>query len=290
MAVEIHFIAHFGIVENKLTLFAAGKSKSINVKKKLLITGGSGTLGSSIIKLAIESGRYDVSTISTDPEKHNFPTSCEVFKCDLVTGEGLKNALFGVHFVIHCASNVFDTQRVDYDGTANLLKALDEETIENVIYVSIVGIDNSTYPYYMAKRQVEQLIANSGVPYSILRATQFHEFVLAFIKRLNATDHEMKVPRGLKFQSIAVSDLSEILLRMITSKPTGEVTSVGGLEITNFETMVNKYLYEIKGRQQIIMVDPSEPREVIFSMGKNVVTESMYGKITWASFLEGLKN
>jgi uncharacterized protein YbjT (DUF2867 family) len=231
-----------------------------------------------------------VNTISTDPEKHNFPTACSVFKADLATGEGVRKALRGAHFVIHCASNASDTRRVDYDGTANLLKALDEEVIENLIYVSIVGIDDSTYPYYMAKLQVEQLISNSGVPYSILRATQFHEFILSFIKRLNATDHEIKVPEGLKFQSIAVSDLSEILLRMIASKPTGEVTSVGGPEITNFEIMVINYLYAIKGRQQILPVDPTQPREVIFSKGKNLVSEARYGKITWAHFLEGLKN
>jgi uncharacterized protein YbjT (DUF2867 family) len=200
----------------------------------------------------------------------------------------LKNALFGVHFVIHCASSVIDTQRVDYGGTQNLLKALNEVAIENLIYVSIVGIDDSTYPYYMAKLQVEQLLANSGIPYSILRSTQFHDFVLAFIKRLNTTDHEIKVPKGLKFQSIAVSDLSEILLRMISSKPTGEVTFVGGQEITDFEIMVIKYLYKIKGRQQIILVDPMQPREVIFSKGKNLVTESRYGKITWVDFLESI--
>ena len=117
----------------------------MNVKKKLLVTGGSGTLGSSIIKLAIESGRYEVRTISTDPEKHNFPTDCTVFKSNLATGEGLKNALLGVDFVIHCASSASDTRQVDYEGTANLLKALDEEAIENLIYVSIVGIDDSTF-------------------------------------------------------------------------------------------------------------------------------------------------
>ena len=140
----------------------------------------------------------------------------------------------------------------------------------------------------MAKLQVEQLIANGGIPYSILRATQFHEFVLALIKRLNATDHEIKVPEGLKFQSIAVSDLSEILLRMITLKPTRKVTSVGGPEIINFEVMVSNYLCAIKGRQQIIPVDPTQPREIIFSKGKNLIYESRHGKITWAQFLESL--
>lgn len=260
------------------------------MKKKLLITGGSGTLGSSIIKLAIGNGHYYVTTISTDPEKHNFPTNCTVFKSDLVTGEGLKNALSGVHFVIHCASSVVNTQQVDYDGTINLLKALDETVIENLIYVSIVGIDHSTYPYYMTKLKVEQLIANSGIPYSILRATQFHDFVLSFIKRLNATDHEIKVPKGLKFQSIAVPDLSALLLSMISSKPTREVTSVGGQEITDFESMVIKYLHVIKGRQQIVQIEPTQAREMLFSEGKNLVPGSKYGRITWAHFLESLKN
>lgn len=259
------------------------------MKKKLLITGGSGTLGSSIIKQAIESDCYDVSTISTNPEEHNFPAKCSVFKSNLVTGEGLTEALAGVSFVIHCASSVVDTERVDYDGTLKLLRALDKDTIQNLIYVSIVGIDNSTYPYYMVKSRVEQLIASSGVPYSILRTTQFHDFVLAFIKGLYAADHEIKVPKGVKFQSIAVPEVSELLIRMVTSKPGGCITSVGGPEIMDLEVMVIKYLQAIKSKLDVASIDPIQPREIIFSKGKNLTSESKYGNITWTDFLESLK-
>ena len=129
------------------------------MKKKLLITGGSGTLGSAIIRQSLEEGEYEVSTISTDPGKYSFPENCEVFKADLVTGEGLKEALNGVQLIIHCASNVTNAQQVDYDGTVNLLAALDKSTLENLVYISIVGIYDTEHPYYMIKLKVEKLLA-----------------------------------------------------------------------------------------------------------------------------------
>ncbi len=260
------------------------------MKKNLLVTGGSGTLGSAIIRLALEEGRYEVSTISTDPGKHSFPENCTVFKSDLVTGEGLKEALNGVQLIIHCASSVNDAQHVDYDGTANLLEALDKSTMENLVYVSIVGIDHTDHPYYMMKLKVEQLISGSNIPYSIIRATQFHEYVVAFIKSLNATDQEINVPSGLKFQTIAVPELAERLLGMLSAKATGSVTTVGGPEIMGLEDMTSEYLNSIGSHQRLHLIDASQPREFRFRTGANLVPDAKYGQITWASFLKGVSS
>lgn len=259
------------------------------MKKKLLVTGGSGTLGSEIIRKALEDNLYEVSTISTSPEKHIFPENCRVFKADLVTGEGLKDALNGIQLIIHCASSVNDPQHVDYDGTANLIAAADKSVLENLVYVSIVGIDDTDHPYYVMKLKVEQLIAGSGVPFSILRATQFHEYVVDFIKSLTATDKEIKVPTGLKFQTIAVPELAEIFLRMLSSKATGEIAYIGGPEVKGLEDMTAGYLTAIRSQQEILLVEASQPREFRFRTGANLVPYAKYGLITWARFLEALK-
>ena len=259
------------------------------MKKKLLVTGGSGTLGSAIIKQAIEDGRYEVRTISTDPGKHSFPKECRVFKSDLTTANGLEHALKDVQLIIHCASSVTDPQHVDFDGTANLIAVLDRSVFENLEFVSIAGIDHTDHPYYMMKLKVEQLIAGSGILYSILRATQFHEYVVDFIKSLKATDHDINVPSGLKFQTIAVPELAEILLAMVTAKASGAITTVGGPEIMALEHMAADYLNAIGSQQQLNMVDASQPREFRFRTGANLVPDSKFGKITWARFLEGIK-
>jgi len=259
------------------------------MKKKLLITGGSGTLGSAIIQLALKTGRYEVSTLSTDPGKHSFPETCRVFKGDLITGEGLREALNTVQLIIHCASSVNDAQRVDLNGTANLLAALDSSTIENLVYVSIVGIDHVDHPYYMIKVKVEQLIAGSGIPYSIMRATQFHEYVVAFIRSLKATDAEINVPSGLKFQPIAVPDLAEMLLELSSAKATGLVSFVGGPEILGLEDMTAAYLNATRSQQKLHLIEPAQPRELRFRTGANLVPHAKYGKITWARFLEGME-
>ncbi len=259
------------------------------MKKKVLITGGSGTLGSAIIKLAIEDDRYEVSTLSTDPEKHVFPSNCRVFKADLTSANGLQEALKGIQLIIHCASSVTDPQHVDVDGTSNLLAALDQSIIENFVYVSIVGIDHTDHPYYVMKEKVEQLIAASGIPYSILRATQFHEYVIAFIKGLKASAMAIDVPTGLKFQPIAVSELAGAYLEMLTKKATGTITAIGGPEILGLEEMTAAYLKAVSSQQQLKLVEPSQPREFRFRTGANLVPEARYGQITWTRFLEGIK-
>jgi uncharacterized protein YbjT (DUF2867 family) len=259
------------------------------MKKKLLVTGGSGTRGSAIINQALKEGRYEVSTISTDPEKHTFPVKCRVFKSNLATAEGLKEALNDVQLIIHCASSVTDPQHVDFDGTANLIAVLGRSVFENLVFVSIVGIDHTDHPYYMMKLKVEQLIAGSGIPYSILRATQFHEYVIDFIKSLKAMDHEINVPSGLKFQTIAVPELAEILLAMLPAKASGAITTVGGPEIMGLENMAADYLNAIGSQQQLHLVDASQPREFRFRTGANLAPDAKHGQITWARFLEGLK-
>ena len=93
------------------------------------------------------------------------------------SGDGLAAAVAGVGVIVHCASDPL-RPRVDIEGTGNLLQAARTAGTSHLVHPSIVGIDRVPYRYYQAKLQAERLLQASGLPWTILRATQFHQLVL----------------------------------------------------------------------------------------------------------------
>ena len=94
-------------------------------------------------------------------------------------------AVRDVDVIVHCASSPRKTREIDVEGTKRLLKAADRAGVSHVVFISIVGIDRNPYfPYYRMKLETERLIESSPVPGTILRATQFHEFVLGILRFL----------------------------------------------------------------------------------------------------------
>src|SRR5690349_20736702 len=135
----------------------------------LLVTGASGTLG-SVVTPRLEKEGYRVR-----------PTSRRArsgwVAADLRTGEGLAEAVDGVDVIVHLASSPGRARQTDVEGTRLLLTEARHAGVGHVLYVSINGIDRVPYRYYQAKLDTEEVVEASGVPYTILRAAQFHPFV-----------------------------------------------------------------------------------------------------------------
>src|SRR5690348_9960290 len=147
---------------------------------EVLITGGTGHLGKLIVQF-FRNKNHPVRVLTTKP-LYLRENLVEYYRGDLVKNENLANAVKGVNTLIHCASNPKDFESTDVIGTRHLLEAAKDQGVEHFIYISIVGVDKSDYPYYVAKYKAEQLIVNSGIPYTIVRATQFHNFLLNIIQ------------------------------------------------------------------------------------------------------------
>ena len=97
---------------------------------------------------------------------------------DLTTGKGLTEALAGADVVVHAASHKLRYRTVDLGGTRRVIAELREtDSKAHVIYTSIVGADYNPYPYFQAKRACEMVLRNSGLPVTVVRATQFHELI-----------------------------------------------------------------------------------------------------------------
>jgi uncharacterized protein YbjT (DUF2867 family) len=141
------------------------------VTMRVLVTGGSGTLGSEVVAELRRRG-------------HEATSASRRSGVDLATGEGVAEALTGMDAVVHCATRPQRAQAVDVEGTRRLAAEAARTGPPHVVYVSIVGCDANPFPYYRAKAQAESLLAAADLPVTVVRATQFHPFAAAVARAL----------------------------------------------------------------------------------------------------------
>jgi uncharacterized protein YbjT (DUF2867 family) len=132
----------------------------------VVVTGGNGGLGSELVA-ELRSGGAEVVPAS---RRTGF---------DLATGVGVADMLADADVIVHAATNL-RFRRVDLNGTRRMVQVLtDAGRRPHVIYVSIVGCDLNPYPYYRAKHACEIVLRKSGLPVTVVRATQFHTLIAA---------------------------------------------------------------------------------------------------------------
>jgi uncharacterized protein YbjT (DUF2867 family) len=216
------------------------------------------------------------------------PATVEVATGDLASGAGLREAARGVEVIIHCASDWRDPlMRTDVVGTRALLDAARAGGLPYIIYPSIVGVDQAEYAYFRAKREVEQMVEHSGFPWTVLRATQFHNFVQYLLQSCGAdTQPEVVVPGGIRLQSIDVGEVADRLVLLMEHGPSGQTSEMGGPQILSLEEMAQIYVH-LRGRQATIR--SAEPADEMYKMmrtGIILTPEHAEGKITWEQYLQ----
>jgi len=186
---------------------------------RVAVAGGTGVVGRHVVDVARDRG-HDVVVLTRG------------VGVDLTTGDGLADVLVGADVVVD-ASNSTAQKRADSEAffgavTRHLLAAESRAGVGHHIALSIVGIDDVPMGYYQGKLLQERLIAEGGVPWSILRATQFHEFaaqVLHFVK-LGPFSF---VPRMLS-QPVAAAEVGAALVDLAEAGPSGRVPDLAGPE------------------------------------------------------------
>jgi uncharacterized protein YbjT (DUF2867 family) len=245
---------------------------------EILVTGGTGSLGSRVVDRLRDAGG-GVRPMSRSGRDGTI-------RADLLSGEGLEEALVGVDAVVHCASSPLRrTRQTDVEGTDRLLRAAERTSVSHFVYVSIVGVDsNPYYPYYRVKLEVERLVERSGVPWTILRATQFHEFVLKQIRFLERGPLAL-APKGFLFQPIETGEVADLLAELALSAPAGRVPDVGGPEVRTAVDLTRSYL-RATGRQKRVLELPIPGRMArALRQGAQVAPDHRYGRTTWEEFL-----
>lgn len=190
----------------------------------ILVTGATSGPGRPTVERLRAAG-HDVRALSRTPGDGRVVG-------DLATGDGLGAALAGVQTVVHLATN----RKADLPDTERLLALARSAGVGHVVFLSIVGVDRIPYGYYRDKVASEQAIAASGIPFTILRATQFHSFpgeILAmFGNRLFL--------RGVQVQPVGVEDVADRLAELATGAPAGRVADFGGPEILDATDVLHR--------------------------------------------------
>src|SRR5262249_8027643 len=158
--------------------------------------------------------------------------------------------------------------------------------VSHFIFVSIVGIDRIPYPYYKFKVQTEADVRESGVPYSILRATQFHDLLDMVGKMLDRYGPFLFLPTDFQFQPIDAGEVAVRLLNIVEERPSGLLPDMGGPEIRRVRDFVPIWLKK-RGIRRIVLPLPLVGKVAYgFRQGLNTCPDHRDGKVTWAQWLD----
>ena len=258
---------------------------------KILIIGGSGVLGSAVVH-TLQTERIDFLTGSRNQlKKDSYSTvnqSIDIpwMHVDLVMGEGLSEALIGVDTVLHLASAPGKIGRDYFETvtTRNLLKTLKQSDVKHLIYSSIVGVDTIQYSYYRAKREAEILIQESTIPYTILRATQFHDLVDFAISKLMSLPIGF-IPKRLLDQPIDVEPVAQRLVQFAQRGPQQNIFKLGGPQILDAGTLTQVWMKYQKVSKPIIPIPTIGSLMKSFGKGEHTCPETAAGSKTWEAYL-----
>ena len=225
----------------------------------VLVTGGTGTLGRLVVPRLQDAG-CDVRVLSR--HRHEGGDGIEHVTGDLATGEGVDAAVAGDrgHRPLRR-----QPPRATRTRPGHLVRAASRSGARHLVYISVVGadrvpvasaVDRAMFGYFAAKLAAEQVVAGSGLPWTTLRATQFHDLTLLTVRQL-AKLPVIPVPSGWRFQPVDTGEVATRLVDLALASPAGLVPDIAGPRVYEMAALVRSYL-RARGRHRPIL--PSRPR------------------------------
>ncbi|WP_405878368.1 NAD(P)H-binding protein [Streptomyces sp. NBC_01136] len=240
----------------------------------ILVTGGTGTLG-RLVAERLRADGHEVRVLS----RHAQP-----YAVDLIAGGGaLDAAVAGVDTVVHCASR---PRGGDEKAAGNLIAAARRAGVAHLLYISIVGVDVVPLGYYRSKFAVERLVEESGLGWTILRATQFHDLVARVLQALSKLP-VMFVPAGVSDQPVEVAEVAERMAELAVGAPVGRVADMGGPEVRTFAELTRAYLRATGKRRPVVGVPLVGKGYRGFRDGGHLTPGNAVGKGTFEAYLAG---
>ncbi|HEX4558277.1 MAG TPA: SDR family oxidoreductase [Mycobacterium sp.] len=212
---------------------------------KITVIGASGLIGNKVVDLLTAEG-------------HHVVAASRASGVDVLTGGGLAEALSGADALVDVVNSPsFDDDPVMEfftKSTTNLVDAAKRAGVGHYVALSIVGVDGLPDSGYMRAKVVqEKIITESGLRYTVVRATQFAEFTDAITDSMTVGD-QVRVPDAL-IQPIAAADVANDVARAAAAEPLGGVVNIGGPEKISFERMARDVLAH-RGDDKTVVVDP----------------------------------
>ena len=249
----------------------------------LLVTGGTGNIGRRVVPLLRDAGR-DIRILSRQP-RPDVP-GIEHFEGDTVAGHGLATALDGVDVVLHLAGGA----KGDDVAARHLASAARDAGVRHLVLISVIGADRMPIGYFRAKAEAERVIAGSGLPWTVLRAAQLHDFVLPVARTLSRMPL-LPVPGGLRFEPVDGDDVARRLAELALGAPAGRVADLAGPEVLNVPQLVATFREAAGARQRSGRLPIRLPGEVgrAYRAGENLAGEgAQRGPGTWKEYLHEL--
>jgi uncharacterized protein YbjT (DUF2867 family) len=206
------------------------------MKSPILVTGGTGRLGGRVVARLVDAGR-DVRVL-TRHERDAAPL-VHFFVGDLRRDEGIDPAVSGVETIIHCAT----ATKGDGEATRNLVKAAaSQSSSPHFVCPSIVGIDRVSWGYTKAKVEVERIVEDSRLPWTILRVTQFYDYCLENSQKIAKIPLVAPVPNGFLVRPVDPDDVADRLVELAVGKPVGRAPEMAGPQVSSWVDLFRSYL------------------------------------------------
>ncbi|MGH3157636.1 MAG: SDR family oxidoreductase [Streptosporangiaceae bacterium] len=275
----------------------------------ILVTGGTGALGRDVVTQLLTTA-HEVRVLSRRPRPNSATLQppatpspaasppMPAFQAaqplatplpigwavgDLRTGAGLDEALRGVGVIVHCASNPRRPSG-DLAAARHLIEAAKRSGRPYLVYVSIVGVDQVPLGYYGVKLEVERLVERSGLPWTVLRATQFHD-LLCYVFQWAAKLPVLMIPAGVSFQPVDTRDVAVRLATLATGDPAGRADDFGGPLVQPAGELARAWLAATERRRPVAPV--RLPGRIMrgYAAGGHLTPSHADGEISFDRFL-----
>ena len=255
-----------------------------------LVTGGTGTLGRHVVPHLRDAG-LTVRVLSRRGHEAAAAEGIERVTGDLTTGEGIEAAVVGTEIIVHCAGS----SKGDEEKTRTLIRAASQAApgMRHLVYISVVGadrvpvvsgVDRAMFGYFASKLAAERVVADSGLPWTTLRATQFHDLIL-LVARQMAKLPVIPLPAGFRFQPVDAGEVAARLAELALGTPSGLVPDFGGPAMYSTAGLLRGYLRAVGKRRPIVPLWLPGKAARAVQAGANLAPERAVGQRNWEEFL-----
>jgi uncharacterized protein YbjT (DUF2867 family) len=257
------------------------------MKSPILVTGGTGTLGSSVVR-GLQCAGQDVRVLSRSAQPAT--PGIEYVTGDLSQDVGISRAVDGVGIIVNCAGSA----RHDREQAQSLVRAATRAGMPpHLVYVSVVGadripvtsfIDRAMFGYFRAKLEAERVVAESGLPWTTLRPSQFYQSWLLVARKLTRLP-VLPAPTRVRFQPIDSEEVAARLVELALGPPAGLVPEMGGPRVYTMAELLRSYLRASHRHRLILPIGAPGQAARAVRAGANLAPKQAVGHRTWEAFL-----
>ena len=253
---------------------------------RILVTGGTGTLGRHVVA-RLRDARSDVRVLSRHVQQA--ADGIEYVTGDLLKDEGIQAAVDGAAIIVHCAGS----NKGDDEATRNLVRAASRAGTPHLVYISVIGVDRipvesrvdrTMFGYFGSKLAAERVVADSGLPWTTLRAAQFYDLLLMVAQQM-AKLPVIPVPAGFRFQPVEAGEVAGRLVELALDAPTGLAPDMAGPRVYAFSELLRGYLRARRKHRLMVPVRLPGKAARAVRAGANLAPERAVGHRTWEDFL-----